>query len=537
MYLDLSDKKILVIDDFSQMRSSMKKMVQSFGATDVDDAANGEDAVKKIARKPYDIVLCDYSLGEGKDGQQVLEESKHRNLVKYSTIFMMITAETSTEMVMGAVEYYPDDYLTKPFTKEVLGKRLEKLIERKSDFDDIESAIHKKQLERAIALCDEHIGKMPKNLLEFFRLKTDLCLKTGAYEQAEAVYEKVLAMRAIPWAVMGMAKVHFHQQQYQKAQEMLRDLLETNDAHVEAYDWLAKCYDKLGEHQQAQEALARAAELSPKSVLRQKALGEIAHKNHDLDAAEKSYSKAIRLGKNSIYKSPHDYANLSKVFVEKDSPSQALKVLGNLQKEYKGDANAGILCHAMEGMAYKKMNRNEEADQAMEAASALYEKAGGKVPLEVTMDVAQAHLTLGNKEKGNAMIKEIVRNHHDDEEILKQIEGIFEDADLEEEGKRIISSTRDEIIGINNKGVTLVKEKKLKEAIDFFDKAADGLPDNKIINMNAAQAIIMQMEQDGSGDKLLYQARQYLDRVQRLEPANMEYQKLAKRYKTLITAK
>ncbi|HKI81239.1 MAG TPA: tetratricopeptide repeat protein, partial [Pseudodesulfovibrio sp.] len=341
-------------------------------------------------------------------------------------------------------------------------------------------------LDRASALCDEHIARRPKNLLEFFRLKADLSLKMGVYDQAEAVYEKVLAMRAIPWALMGMAKVHFHQRQFQKAQELLRDLLEANDAHVEAYDWLAKCYEKMGEHQEAQEALARAAELSPKSVLRQKALGEVAHKNGDLDAAEKSFSKVIRLGKHSIYKSPSDYTNLSKVFVDKESPSQALKVLGNLQKEYKSDANAEILCRAMEGIAYKKMNRDEDAKQAMESARTLYDKAGGKVPLEVTMDVAKAYLTLDDKEKGSAMIKEIVRNHHDDEDILQQIEGIFEDADLQEEGKRIISATRDEIIGINNKGVSLVKEKKLKEAIDFFDKAADGLPDNKIINMNAA---------------------------------------------------
>lgn len=537
MLLDLRDKTILVIDDFSQMRSSLKKMVQSFGATDVDDAANGEDAVKKIGRKKYDIILCDYSLGEGKDGQQVLEESKHRNLLKYSTIFMMITAETTSDMVMGAVEYYPDDYLTKPFTKEVLGKRLEKLIERKSDFDDIEAAIHKKQFQQAVALCEEHIAGGPKNIIEFFRLKADLCLQTGQLSLAEGVYEKVLAMRAVPWAVLGMAKVHFNQGNYQKAQELLRDLIDANDSYVEAYDWLAKCYERLGETQEAQESLTRAAELSPKSVLRQKALGAIAHKNHDLEVAERSFSKVIRLAQHSIYKSPSDYSSLTKVLVDRDAPTQAMKVLSNMHKEYKNDANAEILGHAMEGMVYKKMNRDDEAQKALAAAEALHEKTAGRVPLEVSMDLAKAYLTLGNTEKGNAMIKDIVRNHHDDDDVLQQIEGIFEGANLQEEGKKIIAATRQEIINVNNQGVTLVKDKKLKEAIEFFEKAADGLPDNKIINMNAAQAIIMQMEAFGRDDKLLYRARQYLDKVQRLDPANADYQKLSTRYKSLIHAK
>lgn len=535
MSADLSNKSILVIDDFSQMRSSLKKMVQAFGASDVDDAINGEDAVKKIARKSYDIVLCDYSLGDGKDGQQVLEEAKHRNLLKYSTIFMMITAENTSEMVMGAMEYSPDDYLTKPFTKEVLGKRLEKLIERKDNFNDIEAAIEKKKYDHAIALCDKHIEENPKNLLEFLRLKAELHIRTGEYESAESVYERILSMRDIPWAMLGLAKVNYYAQNYMKAQEILKDLIDLNSSYVEAYDLLAKCYQKLDAADNAKDCLARAAELSPKSILRQKALGEVAYKNKDYELAERSFSKVIRLGKNSIYKSAKDHTNLASVQIDNDSASMALKTIGNMYKEYKHDSNAELLGHAVEGIAYKKMGKENEAREALETANRLYEKMDGKVPLDTAMDMAKACLALGNKEQGNNLLKDIVRNHHDDDDVLGQVEDIFSDADLHEEGKKIISATRDEIVNINNKGVAMVKENKLKEAIDFFEKAADGLPDNKIINLNAAQAIIMFMEENGKDDKLLYQSRQYLDRVQKIDPTNPQYQKLLKKYKGLTS--
>ena len=67
--------------------------------------------------KSYDIVLCDYNLGAGQDGQQLLEELRYRHKLKNTSLFVMITAESSRDMVLGALEYLPDDYLTKPITQ------------------------------------------------------------------------------------------------------------------------------------------------------------------------------------------------------------------------------------------------------------------------------------------------------------------------------------------------------------------------------------------------------------------------------------
>ena len=67
----LEGKKILIIDDFAEMRSTLRGMLASYGANDISMASNGEDAVDMICRKNFDIILCDYNLGDGKDGQQV----------------------------------------------------------------------------------------------------------------------------------------------------------------------------------------------------------------------------------------------------------------------------------------------------------------------------------------------------------------------------------------------------------------------------------------------------------------------------------
>ena len=149
-----------------------------------------------MKRQAYDIVLCDYNLGfDKKDGQQVLEEAKHRGLIRYSSIFIMLAAENTMPMVMGAVEYQPDDYLIKPITKDILKTRIEKFIKKKADFLDIEKALLNKEYIRTIELCDEHIKSNPKNMLEYLRLKSDTFITIGRYEDATAVCEKVLAMR------------------------------------------------------------------------------------------------------------------------------------------------------------------------------------------------------------------------------------------------------------------------------------------------------------------------------------------------------
>ena len=75
MGVDLSSKTYLVIDDLADMRSMIRSMLVAYGVTNIDMAGNGKDAIKSLSKTQYDVVLCDYNLGEGKDGQQVLEEA------------------------------------------------------------------------------------------------------------------------------------------------------------------------------------------------------------------------------------------------------------------------------------------------------------------------------------------------------------------------------------------------------------------------------------------------------------------------------
>ena len=131
---DFGDKSYLVIDDFSDMRSVLRSILRSLGATRVDQAADGAEAVSRMERKRYDVILCDYMLGDGRSGQQLLEELRRFNLLADETIFMMVTGEQSYEQVVSAVELVPDDYIIKPFSPDKLVLRLDRIMAKKEFF-------------------------------------------------------------------------------------------------------------------------------------------------------------------------------------------------------------------------------------------------------------------------------------------------------------------------------------------------------------------------------------------------------------------
>ncbi|MGC2062194.1 MAG: tetratricopeptide repeat protein [Thermodesulfovibrionales bacterium] len=526
MYIDLNRKKILIIDDFRDFRKAMKNMMESLGATGIEEAATGEVAIEKIAATSYDIILCDYNLGEGrKDGQQVLEDAKYRGLIKYSSIFIMCTAENTMNMVMGAIEYQPDEYLVKPFSKEMLLNRLEKVVKKKMDFGDIEQAMQRKDYLRAISLCDRRLAENIRNRFEYLRLKGDLLLNIGVYDKAVSLYADVIAIRDLPWARAGLGKAYFLSGNFEDAREIFQSVVDENVTYMEAYDWLARTLEELHELKEAQEVLMAAAQISPKSILRQKALGDISYRNQDYDTSEKSFKIAVTLGKNSYLRSPAEYTGLAKALVEKQSGDEALNVLHSIKTEFQDDDSAALQAAIGQGIVYQMMGREEESRKAVAEATHLFESLPALVPAEVVMEFATACFRIGDTGRGSQLMKELVRNHHDDEKLISKIQGIFTDMKLSEEGTSIINATRQEIVRINNQGVRLVEEGRLKEAIDYFEKAADGLPDNKIIIGNAAQTLLLYMQKNGRDDHYLMLAGHYLAQIRRIDPA---YQKLPK---------
>ncbi len=524
MSVSLTQARILVIDDFQGMRTMLRDFLRAMGVTRVDTAANGKEAISQLRSARYDIVICDFNLGLGQNGQQVLDEARMHDHIGVSTIWVMVTAEKTTDMVMGAAEVKPDDYLLKPINQSLLETRLEKLIVRKLTLRGIEEAIKVKDYMAAIHQCDQQLSTPGVvNPQEILRIKSDLLLTVGDYDAASTLFDSVLSTRSVPWARTGLGKVAFYKGQYAQARDAFQQVLTENRMFMEASDWLVKTLDAMGDAEHAQQVLLDAVKLSPNSATRQKSLGDTALKNGALDVAQAAFEKTIKISEFSPHKSPSAFTGLAKVFTALDTPEEALKVLAKGKTAFRDSPEAAIQTAAAESAVYKKMGDTAKSEAAMANAEQLMAALPGKVSPEVAMEVAQNLLALGRKDKACDLMRDLVKNNHENATISRQVEALFDQAELGAEGRSLIQESQQEVVNINNQGVLLAKKGEFLEGAKLLRTAVQNLPNSEVVIMNLCGLLIGLMRKEGKTDALVHEVKGLLERVGQLNPANKKY--------------
>lgn len=542
--VDYANKKFLIIDDFPEFRSSVKKMVEYFGGKSIDLAGDGEDAIEKMSKTNYDVVLSDYNLGgEGKDGQQVLEEAKFAGYLQATSIYIMLTAESTLEMVMGALEYEPDGYLTKPFNKEMLSTRLEKIAEKKEGLTDILKAMNKKKWADALSLCDSEIQNKTKNMMDALKIKGKILLEQEEWEKARAIYEQVLSVRPLPWALLGKGKILYFMGDFYEASNVFQELVQQNQMYVEGYDWLAKCKEKLNDLEDAQKILESAVKLSPKAILRQQALGEIAKRNEDYLVAEKAFRQAVKLGKFSCYKSPDNALDLAKTLAVKASGeagittkragNEALQVLKEVSRAYPEEPKVGLRSSLLEAETHINLKQPAEAKSAINKAEKTFQKMGSKAGIELSMDLAKGFFSVGAKDKAIELASSIIKDNFEDQSLRNKLDDFAKSIGISDAAQTIVAAEERKLADLNRQGVAFYESGKLQEAVDLFEKAAEDMPGNQSANLNAAQSLLTFMEKNGKEPSLLNRARKYLDRVVNLDKTDKRYARFRELFKML----
>lgn len=123
----INSPKILVADDDLSMRELLEYMLSSQGY-EVTCAKSGTEAISMLEKNNYDLLLCDIRLGDI-TGLDVLRASK----AKYpDTVVIMISAYSSAETAVEAMNHGAYDYVPKPFNAEELETTIAKAIELKT---------------------------------------------------------------------------------------------------------------------------------------------------------------------------------------------------------------------------------------------------------------------------------------------------------------------------------------------------------------------------------------------------------------------
>jgi two-component system phosphate regulon response regulator PhoB len=126
----MQSQRILVVEDESDVRDLVALHLQRDGYQ-VDLAADGEEAVKKIESGKYDLFVLDWMLPKlnGLEITRVLR----KNMSSVQPILMVTARVEATDIILG-LEAGADDYITKPFEIPVLMARVHALLRRSTQF-------------------------------------------------------------------------------------------------------------------------------------------------------------------------------------------------------------------------------------------------------------------------------------------------------------------------------------------------------------------------------------------------------------------
>ncbi len=122
----MSDLKVLFVDDSPTMRRIIQNSLNKIGYTDLIAAEHGADALEKLEGVEVDLIITDWNMPE-MNGEQLVVKLREDPKYKDKPI-LMVTTRGMKEDVITAVKIGVNGYVVKPFTPEVLKKKISDII-------------------------------------------------------------------------------------------------------------------------------------------------------------------------------------------------------------------------------------------------------------------------------------------------------------------------------------------------------------------------------------------------------------------------
>jgi len=114
--------RILIVDDFRTMLRILGNHLRQIGFSRIDEATDGGMALQKLSRDSYGLIFSDWNMSP-MSGLELLKQVRTNPETK-TIPFIMVTAESTPENVIAARQAGASNYIVKPFTPEILKRKL-----------------------------------------------------------------------------------------------------------------------------------------------------------------------------------------------------------------------------------------------------------------------------------------------------------------------------------------------------------------------------------------------------------------------------
>lgn len=505
--LPFNKTKILVVDPQKNFQFMMKGMLFNFGAKDIDFAESGEAAVRLSRASKYDLYLVEYSLGPNKNGRQLLEELKVLRLLKPDAMFVIISSESSRAIVLGTLEHLPDDYIIKPFSQRLLSHRLQRAWEKRKALSAIHHHLHKGNDLAAIEACQKLIDNKNRYSGFCLQMMAELYCKTSQYNKAHDLLEGVLRERDLPWAKLGLARACLGQNRIDESLEILTQLTKKQAWNVEAYDLTAQALAKQNKFHDAQEVLARAVEISPLSIPRQKELADTAERNQDYPVAKECYQKILQLSRKSIHTGLPHLCNYLRSIIKAIENCEEKQDIHRMQQDLNTalfqakteearnlDFSFASLEGIMQAQLHSAKGENIKAKKTLMDALEPFsdEEEGWDIPTVLTPDTCATLINLCDYDMASEVSEQLDQDDEFSRQLLKKL-------DSDE-----IKNQKNNFSTITHDGITAYSQGSTDRALDLFQQALAISPVNSGAALNLIQAQLRKLKETRRFDHDLF---------------------------------
>ncbi len=467
MEISYSDKKVLIVDNRLEDLGELKTILGSMGVAEIQVASSVNMALVLLRENHYDLCFVLFDLGKDhKNGLQLIQEATAEGIRQYSTIYTLIVDPDRSKLLFGSLDSSPDTYISKPYSEPKVRFRLEKIMRLKLVLQPLEMLIDQGKLQDASRMCDKLSQNYPALKLYINRLRGIIQLEEGLYQDSAKLFTDIVAQRDQPWARVGLGMSLCQLGDFLNAQRTLQHVIDESHFCVEAYTWLARTYRALGERGEAIGLLRKAVMLQPTVPELLGALGSLAAQNQEWNVAIEAYSSAIRYARQSCFQSDDYYFSLVAAYLARDNfdndiEQNAIRTLEDAVLAFPGEPIVQFKSRLMVAQVYRRSGAQARADLAAQNAFDLF------CELELTEKAEWVEPFLEGMEGTSAEA---------DAQALKQV--VNRDSAALEWGK------------LNIQGMLAYRKKDYRQALGFFIKADNILPNNPSLTLNLVQAAL-----------------------------------------------
>ena len=159
---------VLLVDDHQDLLTYMSQSLSDEYC--ILTASNGVEALKLLQQNDVDMIVCDVMMPE-MDGLELCHRVKYNIETSHIPVILLTAKAMSSDELRG-LEAGADDYITKPFSMDILRQRISKLVERNRQSHerfakeiDVEpseitiTSLDEQFIARAISVVEQHISE------------------------------------------------------------------------------------------------------------------------------------------------------------------------------------------------------------------------------------------------------------------------------------------------------------------------------------------------------------------------------------------